>query len=174
LAFFHAKVGEAYLNLHQIDLAEEQIRQASELEEWQGNVILAMAHLAYAKGQYDESIRYHQRGLQRYGFDWEHVLGLADCYEKTRQADQAIRLLEGFVLKGQPSTCVHLIPRLMELYATRKNPQHAREILDFLLQSGRRNRGLVLDTLRAYKKINAKEADELIKRIDQIMAGPES
>ena len=175
LAIFHADLGCAYLDQGRIDQAEQHILKAGKIDNWQGNVIQASARLAYEKKDYDRAIQEHERGLKRYGFNADHVLGLANCYQKKGMPQESIRILEEQVLTSLPQAVPNgLIPPLIKLYAGQNNTEKADRVLDLLLKSANHYRGQIMDALSAYEKINPAKTIEIRNRVDAIMAKPAS
>lgn len=175
LAVAQAALANGYLELNRTDLAQPHVKAAMEVDEWQGDVIVAMAKLAYAQGDYKEAAHQHVRALNRYGFNTTYVRGLASCYEKQKNPRSAIAMLEPFVFEHKAGgNEPFLIPQLMRLYAENKKTERADAAMDIMVKSGLHTRGDLIDTLEAYKKINPAKAAEIEKRVDQIMAGPES
>ena len=71
------------------------------------------------------------------------------------------------------SVGINYIPDLIELYAETGRSERAREALDRLLRSGLRSQGSVHRAAEAYRAIDSEAADEILNKVNELMAGPE-
>lgn len=175
LAEFHISLAEAYLDLNQIDKAEEHFKSAARMGSYPGSLAQTQMRIAFVRGDYDAIQNASQAYLQQLGYDTNVFLWNITALEKKGQRDRAIALLEEKLTaddqKRDPSMA--LCRRLMRLYAEANRPEPMTGLMDKVAKAPSRTRGDVLGAVENYKKLHAKEAEEIKKNIDRIMAGPE-
>ncbi len=173
VAVYYTTVARYYLQMGDLDKAEEQVKLAEKVDDWQGGVILIRADLALARRDYQTAMMHYDRFIGRYGSGGSALSGKAKCLQNLGRTDEAIALLEKETVARPPTRVdVALAPQLMELYSSTKRVEPARKLMDAVVNTRGVARSYVMDTAEKLKMLDREKAEGVMARIKEIMAGP--
>ncbi len=172
-AIAHANLAELCIGMGQLDEAARQVAAAASIDDWQGNVIRAMGHLAFAQGKYDEAAAEFKRCIARYGDNASDRQSIIACEQKKKgvKPEELIPIVEAALLAGE-SGSEEGIPGLIEHYASQKGSRRPAIYFNMLLKSPQRYRVLVRNAINAYALVDSEVAAEATRHIDDIMREP--
>lgn len=173
IASHYASVAQRFMDLGMLDKARPYIEKSEQFGPGMGNVIRVVGRYYYLSGNYDKAIAQYEAELERYGQNTDLIEAIAQSYDKMGQLDRAIGMIETRMLASRAnSTAIYLAPRLLEFYEKKGEKEKSRKVMTMVIESPRRTRAMIFRSLKIYEKLYPKEAAEIRKNIDQIMAGP--
>lgn len=172
LADVHASFARLLIEFGHLDLARPHVDQAAGIDSWKADVILAIAELEAADGNYESALAHFDRYEDRYySGNWSR-LAKVDCLINLKREEEARELLEEWALNDvRAKSNPYMMPKLMRIYVDDGNAEGARDLIDRLLIAQARRRGVISDVLKVYKELDEEHGEELWARIDDIMAG---